>query len=100
MANRLVDKLWQGVFQRPPDEVFQFILKLIAQAKRRTGGSSLSLEGIYRSLNRSILYMLSSKSRQANDNLAGQMDILTGAGEGLLIVLLAWWLTGQQRIED
>ena len=76
MANRLVDKLWQGVFQRPPEEVFQFILKLIAQAKRRTGGSSLSLEGIYRSLNRSILYMLSSKSRQANDNLAGQMGVL------------------------
>ena len=27
-------------------------------------------------------------------------NILTGAGEGLLIVLLAWWLTGRQRIED
>ena len=76
MANRLVDKLWQGVYHRPPDEVFQFILKLIAQAKRRTSGSSLSLEGIYKSLNRSILFMLSVKTRQAKENLAGQMGVL------------------------
>ena len=71
---RLVDKLWQGLFQRPPDEVFQFILKLIAQAKRRSGSGSLSLEGIYRSLNRSILFMLSF--RQPNADLAGQMGVL------------------------
>ena len=32
LASRLVDKLWQGVFKKDPDEVFQFILKLISQA--------------------------------------------------------------------
>ncbi len=59
LASRLVDKLWQGVFKKDPDEIFQFILKLIAQAKRRSGVTGgLSLEGIYRCLNRTILYML------------------------------------------
>lgn len=43
------------------------------QAKRRTGGGSLSLEGIYRSLNRTCLYML---SRPTNSNVAGQMSVL------------------------
>jgi hypothetical protein len=27
-------------------------------------------------------------------------NILTGAVEGLLIVILAWWLTGQEHVED
>lgn len=31
LASRLVDKLWQGIFTQSPDEVFQFILKLISQ---------------------------------------------------------------------
>lgn len=42
-----------------PDDVFQFTLKLISQAKRRNGGGALSLEGIYRCLDRTILYLLS-----------------------------------------
>lgn len=72
LASRLVDKLWQGIFQQSPDDVFQFILKLIAQVKRRSGGGSVSLEGIYRSLNRTILYMLS----RPHSNVAGQMSVL------------------------
>ena len=71
LASRLVDKLWQGVIHKPPDEVCQFILKLIAQAKRRSG-PSLTLDGIYKSLNRSILYMLS----RPQSNVAGQMGVL------------------------
>ena len=43
------------------------------QAKRRTGGGSLSLEGIYRSLNRTCLFML---SRPTNSNVAGHMSVL------------------------
>ena len=34
LASRLVDKLWQGIFTQSPDEVFQFILKLISQVRR------------------------------------------------------------------
>ena len=45
--------MWQGVLQKPSEDVFQFVLKLISQAKRRSGGGgALSLEGIYKSLNR------------------------------------------------
>jgi hypothetical protein len=72
LASRLVDKLWQGVIHKEPDEVFQFILKLISQAKRRSGGGNLTLEGIYRSLNRTILYMLS----RPHLNVAGQIGVL------------------------
>ncbi len=75
LASRLVDKLWQGVFKKDPDEIFQFILKLIAQAKRRSGVTgSLTLEGIYRCLNRTILYML-SRPHQA-PGVAGQVNVL------------------------
>ncbi|XP_061175428.1 WD repeat and FYVE domain-containing protein 3-like isoform X2 [Saccostrea echinata] len=56
-ASRLVDKVWQGVFTRETKEVFEFISKLIAQAKRKSSGVSMDL--IYKSLNRTILYQLS-----------------------------------------
>ena len=29
LASRLVDKLWQGVFKKEPEEIFTFILKLV-----------------------------------------------------------------------
>ena len=70
LASRLVDKLWQQVFKKNADEVFQFILKLISQAKRRSGTSMLSLEGIFRCLNRTILYMLSRPIRGVADQTA------------------------------
>ena len=75
LVSRLVDKLWQGVFKKNPDEVFQFILKLISQAKRRSGSSMLSLEGIFRSLNRTILYMLSRPVAGVADQMA-VMEVL------------------------
>eukprot|EP00094_Tigriopus_californicus_P005213 TCALIF_05026-PB protein Name:"Similar to WDFY3 WD repeat and FYVE domain-containing protein 3 (Homo sapiens)" AED:0.04 eAED:0.04 QI:7/0.93/0.68/1/1/1/16/134/3650 len=74
LASRLVDKLWQGIFKKEPDEVFQFILKLISQAKRRSGAGSLSLEGIYRCLNRTILYMISRPHNHAD--VSGQIGVL------------------------
>ena len=55
-----IDKLWQGVLHKPSEDVFQFVLKLISQAKRRSGGGgALSLEGIYKSLNRYALLPIS-----------------------------------------
>ena len=70
LVSRLVDKLWQAVFRKNADEVFQFILKLILQAKRRTGTTALSLEGIYRSLNRTVLFMLSRPVTSVADQTA------------------------------
>ena len=70
LASRLVDKLWQAVFKKNADEVFQFILKLISQAKRRSGTSMLSLEGIFRQLNRTVLYMLSRPVLGVADQMA------------------------------
>ncbi|CAH1794598.1 unnamed protein product [Owenia fusiformis] len=56
-ASRVVDKLWQGSYVRDSKEVFEFISNLIAQAKRKASG--LSLDPIYKSLNRCLLYRLS-----------------------------------------
>ena len=71
LASRLVDKMWQGIIDKDPDDVFTFVLKLISQAKRR-GEGSLNLEGIYRCLNRTVLYMLS----RPHSSVANQMTVL------------------------
>ncbi|CAH0558995.1 unnamed protein product [Brassicogethes aeneus] len=70
LTARIVDKLWQGSLTKDPHEVFDFIVKLIGQAKRRTG--NLSLECLYHCLNRSILYLLS----RPTDSIADQMSVL------------------------
>ncbi|CAG9764999.1 unnamed protein product [Ceutorhynchus assimilis] len=70
LTARIVDKMWQGALNRDPHEVFDFIVKLIGQAKRRTG--NLSLEGLYHCLNRSILYLLSRNT----ESIADQMSVL------------------------
>lgn len=72
LASRLVDKLWQGVFKKEPEEVFVFILKLISQAKRR-GSASISLDGIYRCLNRTILYMF-ARPNSRQDDITSQVN--------------------------
>ncbi|XP_074647224.1 WD repeat and FYVE domain-containing protein 3-like [Tubulanus polymorphus] len=69
-TSRVVDKTWQGEYTRNADEVFYFISKLIAQAKRRASG--LSLDPIYKCLNRIILYQLSRPTY----NVSEQMNIL------------------------
>ena len=63
-------KLFLGVFNKDPHEVFDFIIKLISQAKKRASG--INLESIYKCLNRTILYLLS----RPTDNIATQMAIL------------------------
>ncbi|XP_077999760.1 WD repeat and FYVE domain-containing protein 3-like [Glandiceps talaboti] len=67
-ASRVVDKLWQGVFTRDSKEVFDFISKLIAQAKRRSTG--ISLDAIYHCLNRTVLYQLSRPHSTVADQMA------------------------------
>jgi hypothetical protein len=70
LTARIVDKLWQGALTKDPHEVFDFIVRLIGQAKRRTG--NLSLECLYHCLNRCILFLLS----RSTDTIADQMSVL------------------------
>lgn len=68
LTARVVDKLWQGSLQKDPHEVFEFIVKLIGQAKRRP--SSISLEQLHHSLNRTILFLLSRPTESVADQMA------------------------------
>lgn len=70
LTARLVDKLWQGNLTKDPHEVFDFIVKLIGQAKRRSG--NFSLECLYHCLNRTILFLLS----RPTESIADQMSVL------------------------
>lgn len=70
LTARIVDKLWQGSLTKDPHEVFDFIVKLIGQAKRRSG--NFSLECLYHCLNRSILFLLS----RPTETIADQMSVL------------------------
>lgn len=70
LTTRIVDKLWQGMLSKDPHEVFDFIVKLIGQAKKRTG--NLSMECLYHCLNRCILFLLS----RTTDTIAQQMSVL------------------------
>ncbi|KAH0568814.1 WD repeat and FYVE domain-containing protein 3 [Cotesia glomerata] len=67
---RIVDKLWQGALTKDPHEVFDFIVKLIGQAKRRPG--AVSMEGLHHCLNRTILFLLS----RSTDSITDQMAVL------------------------
>ncbi|MEQ2274764.1 WD repeat and FYVE domain-containing protein 3 [Xenotaenia resolanae] len=55
-TQRVVDKLWQGMFSKDSKLVVDFIVQLIGQSKRRSQG--LSLDTIYHCLNRTVLYQL------------------------------------------
>lgn len=68
LTARIVDKMWQGQLQKDPHEIFDFIIKLIGQAKRRS--SSLSLEQLHHSLNRSILFLISRPTESVTDQTA------------------------------
>jgi WD repeat and FYVE domain-containing protein 3 len=69
LTARIVDKLWQGTLNKDPHEVFDFVVKLIAQAKRRPS-MSLSLEQLHHSLNRTILFLLSRPTETVADQMA------------------------------
>lgn len=68
LTARIVDKMWQGLLNKDPHEVFDFIIKLIGQAKRRS--ASLSLEQLHHSLNRIILFLLSRPTETVADQMA------------------------------
>lgn len=55
---RMVDKIWD-IEYREPKQIFEFIIKIINQAKKR--GANSYMESLYRSLNRTMLFELSRK---------------------------------------
>lgn len=55
---RLVDKVWQGMYLKPSSGVYTFLLSLVEQARKQP--STLPLGDFQRSLNRIILYLVST----------------------------------------
>lgn len=68
LTARIVDKMWQGCLNKDPHEIFDFTVKLIGQAKRRS--VTLSLEQLHHSLNRTVLYLLSRPTESVADQMA------------------------------
>ncbi|XP_013921886.1 PREDICTED: WD repeat and FYVE domain-containing protein 3 [Thamnophis sirtalis] len=67
-TQRVVDKLWQGMFNKESKLLIDFTLQLIAQSKRRSQG--LSLDAIYHCLNRTILYQFSRPHKTVPQQVA------------------------------
>ncbi|XP_066509176.1 WD repeat and FYVE domain-containing protein 3 isoform X1 [Hoplias malabaricus] len=67
-TQRVVDKLWQGMFNKESKLVVEFIVQLISQSKRRSQG--FSLDSIYHCLNRTILYQLSRPHKTVAQQVA------------------------------
>ncbi|XP_028980419.2 WD repeat and FYVE domain-containing protein 3 isoform X4 [Esox lucius] len=67
-AQRVVDKLWQGMFNKESKMVVEFIVQLIGQSKRRSQG--LSLDSVYHCLNRTVLYQLSRPHKTVPQQVA------------------------------
>ncbi|CAF3844508.1 unnamed protein product [Rotaria magnacalcarata] len=63
---RMVDKIWD-IDYREPKQIFEFITKIINQAKKR--GSNTFMDGLFRSLNRTILFELSRKIDSFGDQM-------------------------------
>jgi len=55
---RIVDKIWE-IEYREPKQIFEFIIKIINQAKKR--GLNIFMDSLFRPLNRTILFELSRK---------------------------------------
>uniref|UniRef100_A0A8C4PW64 WD repeat and FYVE domain containing 3 n=1 Tax=Eptatretus burgeri TaxID=7764 RepID=A0A8C4PW64_EPTBU len=84
-VQRMVDKLWHGMFSRDSKVVVDFILQLVSQCKRRSPG--LAADILHQCLNRTVLYQLSRPHRtvaqqvQVLDSLRGittQRSLLMG----------------------
>ncbi|XP_063105437.1 WD repeat and FYVE domain-containing protein 3 isoform X5 [Cavia porcellus] len=67
-TQRVVDKLWQGMFNKDSKLLIDFIIQLIAQSKRRSQG--LSLDAVYHCLNRTILYQFSRAHKTVPQQVA------------------------------
>ena len=62
----MVDKIWD-IDYREPKQIFEFIVKIINQAKKR--GSTTFFDSLFRSLNRTVLFELSRKIDSIGDQM-------------------------------
>ena len=67
-CSRLVDKLWRGVYQQTSFSVYNFIIALVEQALKQP--NILPLGELFRSLNRVILFQLSTVPSTEQDQKA------------------------------
>ena len=67
LIDRLVDKLWDGMYRREPKEVFELIVKLLNNVKKKPYNTSN--EQLISSLNRTILYQLSRSCNTLNEQV-------------------------------
>ena len=73
LIDRLVDRMWDGTYRREPKEVFDLIVKLVNNLKKKP--YSHSNEQLINSLNRTILYQLSRSCSTLNEQV-GMLDVL------------------------
>ncbi|CAL8113792.1 unnamed protein product [Orchesella dallaii] len=66
--SRLVDKIWQDSFERDPIVVLDFLVTLVNASRTRRSVSAGTIDSLYHSLNRVILYVLSRKQEQTAEN--------------------------------
>ncbi|EDV25542.1 uncharacterized protein TRIADDRAFT_23507 [Trichoplax adhaerens] len=70
---KVVDKLWQGMFTQNNTRIFDFLIRMIEQARQCP--HSVQIEQLYHCLNRCILYQL-SRLQLKNVNKAQILDTL------------------------
>ncbi|KRX89878.1 WD repeat and FYVE domain-containing protein 3 [Trichinella pseudospiralis] len=70
-AGKVVYCLWNDLFDGDPQSVFEFILKLFAQVKRKSG-PGVPLDALYSSWNHCILFLLS----RVLDDMKAQRNVI------------------------
>ncbi|ODN04745.1 WD repeat and FYVE domain-containing protein 3, partial [Orchesella cincta] len=66
--SRLVDKIWLDSFERDPIVVLDFLVTLVNACRTRRSVPPATIDSLYHSLNRVILYVLSRKQHDTDEN--------------------------------
>ena len=82
-CSRLVDKLWQGVYLEPSLKVYNFLISLVEQALKQP--NVLPLGELFRSLNRVILFQLSTIPSTDRDQKALMETLCMYSGQAHII---------------
>lgn len=82
-CSRLVDRLWQGVYQDPSLKVYNFLIFLVEQALKQP--NILPLGDLFRSLNRIILFQLSTIPTTERDQKALMETLCMYSGQAHII---------------
>ena len=82
-CGRLVDKLWQGMYLQPSSRVYNCLISLVEQALKQP--NTLPLGDLFRSLNRVILYQLSTIPSTEEDQKAMMETMCRYSGQAHII---------------